>query len=192
MSPPPPPGCFPFSRSRSSRDGESSGHTHSRTSLSRSHTVSSTSTLTSKAEKLTFSSDSVSWDNIPIDVTTRSPGKFSGSRSPSGTRSPSGVRSPSGTRSPHGVHSPSGTRSPPGENVLTPVTSRTPSWSSTKSKGILSVLHLSRNNSSSSTLVGSAYERKVNDALIPPLPKVDTTSRLEELRKLMTKERIDY
>ena len=164
--PPPPPGCFPFSRSRSSRDGgESSSYTHSRSSLSRSHTASSTATLTSKAEKLTFSSDSISWDNIPIDVTTRiSPKKLSG-----------------------------GSRSPSGDAVLTPVTSRTPSrTSSTKSKGLLSVLNLSRNNSSSSTLVGSAYERKVIDAQIPPVPKVDTTPRLDGLRKLMAKERIDY
>ncbi|KAF8532523.1 hypothetical protein JB92DRAFT_3080697 [Gautieria morchelliformis] len=170
MSPPPPPGCFPFSRSgksSESRDEKSSLYTgtHSRPSVSRSrsHTVSSTATLTSKAEKLTFSSDSISWDNIPIDIATRSPGKLSGSRSPSG------------------------------ENALTPVTSRTPSRSSsTKSRGILNILSLSRNNSSSSTLVGSAYERKVTDAQIPPTPRPDTTSRLEELRKLMIKEKIDY
>ncbi|KAF8590921.1 Creatinase/aminopeptidase [Ramaria rubella] len=81
----------------------------------------------------------------------------------------------------------------PSAGILSPVASRTPSQnSSNKSRGFLNVLNLSRNNSSSSTLVGSAYERKVVDAQIPPEPKVDTTGRLTELRKLMVKEKIDY
>jgi Xaa-Pro aminopeptidase len=44
---------------------------------------------------------------------------------------------------------------------------------------------------SSSTLVGSALERKIHDAAVP-FEKVDSTERLEELRKLMAKETLDY
>ena len=44
---------------------------------------------------------------------------------------------------------------------------------------------------SSSTLVGSALERKINDAAVP-FERVDSTERLEELRKLMAKETLDY
>jgi Xaa-Pro aminopeptidase len=44
---------------------------------------------------------------------------------------------------------------------------------------------------STSTLVGSAYERKVNDrGSIREKP--DTTERLDELRKLMGKDNLDY
>jgi Xaa-Pro aminopeptidase len=44
---------------------------------------------------------------------------------------------------------------------------------------------------STSTLVGSAYERKVND-VETIREKVDTTERLEEIRKLMAKDNLDY
>jgi Xaa-Pro aminopeptidase len=44
---------------------------------------------------------------------------------------------------------------------------------------------------STSTLVGSAYERKVNDVEVIR-EKVDTFERLEELRKLMAKDNLDY
>ena len=44
---------------------------------------------------------------------------------------------------------------------------------------------------SSDTLVGSAYERKVTDNE-PLRPRPDTTDRLEELRKFMAKEGIEY
>lgn len=44
---------------------------------------------------------------------------------------------------------------------------------------------------STSTLVGSAYERKINDTdSIPPKP--DTTDRLEQMRRLMAKDNLDY
>ncbi|EJD02621.1 Creatinase/aminopeptidase [Fomitiporia mediterranea MF3/22] len=44
---------------------------------------------------------------------------------------------------------------------------------------------------STSTLVGSALERKINDVEEPKVP-VDTTPRLLELRALMAKENLDY
>ncbi|EAU90984.2 aminopeptidase-P [Coprinopsis cinerea okayama7 len=44
---------------------------------------------------------------------------------------------------------------------------------------------------STSTLVGSAYERKVND-VETIREKPDTTDRLEELRRLMDKDNLDY
>jgi Xaa-Pro aminopeptidase len=46
-------------------------------------------------------------------------------------------------------------------------------------------------NDSASTLVGSAYERKIND-VESIKEKVDTTDRLDEIRKLMAKEKLDY
>jgi Xaa-Pro aminopeptidase len=46
-------------------------------------------------------------------------------------------------------------------------------------------------NDSSSTLVGSAYDRKVND-VESIKSKVDTSDRLDELRKLMLKDNLDY
>ena len=49
---------------------------------------------------------------------------------------------------------------------------------------------LSRNDSTS-TLVGSALDRKINDTDTIP-PKADTTERLEELRRLMMKDTLDY
>ncbi|KAJ8463214.1 hypothetical protein ONZ45_g17659 [Pleurotus djamor] len=50
--------------------------------------------------------------------------------------------------------------------------------------------HLNSNDSSS-TLVGSAFERKIND-VDSFQGKVDTTERLDELRKLMQKDNLDY
>ena len=44
---------------------------------------------------------------------------------------------------------------------------------------------------SQSTLVGSAYERKVND-IDEPRERVDTTERLHELRAFMAKDNLDY
>ncbi|TFK24757.1 aminopeptidase-P [Coprinopsis marcescibilis] len=44
---------------------------------------------------------------------------------------------------------------------------------------------------STSTLVGSAFERKIND-IEPIREKPDTTDRLHELRKLMDKDNLDY
>jgi Xaa-Pro aminopeptidase len=44
---------------------------------------------------------------------------------------------------------------------------------------------------SSSTLVGSAYERKIND-IEPIKERIDTADRLEEIRKLMAKDKLDY
>lgn len=44
---------------------------------------------------------------------------------------------------------------------------------------------------STSTLVGSAYERKINDDG-EPREKPDTTDRLHELRRLMAKDNLDY
>ncbi|KAF9000416.1 hypothetical protein BDQ17DRAFT_1359572 [Cyathus striatus] len=44
---------------------------------------------------------------------------------------------------------------------------------------------------SSSTLVGSAFERKITDN-DPPFEKRDTTQPLEDLRKLMVKENLDF
>ena len=41
---------------------------------------------------------------------------------------------------------------------------------------------------STDTLVGSAYERKINEQGIKP----DTTDRLKDLRRLMAKEKLDY
>jgi len=46
-------------------------------------------------------------------------------------------------------------------------------------------------NDSSSTLVGSAYERKINDVETIK-ERVDTADRLEEIRKLMSKDKLDY
>lgn len=46
-------------------------------------------------------------------------------------------------------------------------------------------------NDSSSTLVGSALERKVND-VEPPREKPDTGPRLQELRSQMAKDNLDY
>ena len=44
---------------------------------------------------------------------------------------------------------------------------------------------------SQSTLVGSAFERKINDIEVPK-EKVDTSERLNELRRLMAKDTLDY
>ena len=41
---------------------------------------------------------------------------------------------------------------------------------------------------STDTLVGSAYERKINEQGIKP----DTTDRLKDLRRLMAKDKLDY
>ncbi|KAI6165981.1 Creatinase aminopeptidase [Pisolithus thermaeus] len=46
-------------------------------------------------------------------------------------------------------------------------------------------------NNSSSTLVGSAYERKIND-VEPIKERIDSTERLEQIRKLMMKDNLDY
>jgi len=46
-------------------------------------------------------------------------------------------------------------------------------------------------NDSASTLVGSAFERKIND-VESIKERVDTTDRLEEIRKLMAKDKLDY
>ncbi|KAK6996964.1 Creatinase aminopeptidase [Favolaschia claudopus] len=46
-------------------------------------------------------------------------------------------------------------------------------------------------NDSNSTLVGSAYERKIND-VEPSLERPDTGSRLDALRELMMKDTLDY
>jgi hypothetical protein len=53
-------------------------------------------------------------------------------------------------------------------------------------------LGMSGSNGSSSTLVGSTLQRKTEDTKIPERPKVDTGSRLAELRKLMVTEGVDY
>lgn len=46
-------------------------------------------------------------------------------------------------------------------------------------------------NDSSSTLVGSAYERKIND-VESIKERIDSTERLEQIRKLMMKDNLDY
>ncbi|KAI6037564.1 Creatinase aminopeptidase [Pisolithus marmoratus] len=46
-------------------------------------------------------------------------------------------------------------------------------------------------NNSSSTLVGSAYERKIND-VESIKERIDTAERLEQIRKLMVKDNLDY
>jgi Xaa-Pro aminopeptidase len=46
-------------------------------------------------------------------------------------------------------------------------------------------------NDSSSTLVGSAYERKIND-VEPIKDRIDTTDKPEEIKKLMAKDKRDY
>jgi Xaa-Pro aminopeptidase len=46
-------------------------------------------------------------------------------------------------------------------------------------------------NDSSSTLVGSALERKIND-VESVREKVDTAPRLDDLRKQMAKDNLDY
>ena len=46
-------------------------------------------------------------------------------------------------------------------------------------------------NDSSSILVGSAYERKIND-VEPIEERIDTADKLEEVRKLMAKDKLDY
>jgi Xaa-Pro aminopeptidase len=46
-------------------------------------------------------------------------------------------------------------------------------------------------NDSSSTLVGSALDRKIND-VESVKERVDTTFRLEEIRKLMQRDKLDY
>lgn len=45
---------------------------------------------------------------------------------------------------------------------------------------------------SSDTLIGSAYERKVNEPITDTLRRKDTGSLVAELRKLMDKENLDY
>lgn len=46
-------------------------------------------------------------------------------------------------------------------------------------------------NDSSSTLVGSAFERKIND-IESIKERVDTSDRLDELRRIMVKDNLDY
>jgi Xaa-Pro aminopeptidase len=45
-------------------------------------------------------------------------------------------------------------------------------------------------NDSSSILVGSAYERKIND--VEPIKERIDADKLEQIRKLMAKDKIDY
>jgi Xaa-Pro aminopeptidase len=46
-------------------------------------------------------------------------------------------------------------------------------------------------NDSSSTLVGSVYERKIND-VEPIKERIDTADKLEEIRRSIAKDKLDY
>ena len=46
-------------------------------------------------------------------------------------------------------------------------------------------------NDSSNILVGSAYERKIND-VEPIKERIDTADKPEEIKKLMAKDKLDY
>jgi Xaa-Pro aminopeptidase len=46
-------------------------------------------------------------------------------------------------------------------------------------------------NDSSSTLVGSVCERKINDVELIK-ERIDTADRLEEIRRSMAKDKLDY
>lgn len=102
-------------------------------------------------------------------------------------------QSPRGSGSKHSKNSSEATRY---VNPLPPQTTPTNSRSNTfrsnmtsgKSNGRRPGLH---SNESSSTLVGSLLERKINDLDVIP-ERADTTGRLEALRDLMKKDNLDY
>jgi len=92
-----------------------------------------------------------------------------------------------GSTSSSSIESPGGKTPPPGypdRPNVSRQSSRSNGSRSTTRPGI-------HGNDSSSTLVGSAFERKVND-VESVREKIDTGPRLEDLRNQMVKDNIDY
>jgi Xaa-Pro aminopeptidase len=84
--------------------------------------------------------------------------------------------------------SPTGRTPPPGSSDRPNVSRQSSSRSNGPRFAARPGIH---GNDSSSTLVGSAYERKIND-VESVKERVDTAPRLEDLRKHMSKDNLDY
>ena len=218
--PPPPPFCIPFRGKKPKRvttlaQSEKGSHGHnsygsfpdsrngSNYDLSRQDSLSPTATVTSKTSLPNpglVSEDSESYD-VPLPVKEPSPTKSKRSDSKkwgygwgagkekeldkysatSMARKDSGGSTSSADTTSRKSPSPS---SPDRPNV-----SRQSSSRSNNSRP--SPRHGFHGNDSSSTLVGSALERKIND-VESVREKIDTTPRLEDLRKQMAKDNLDY
>lgn len=179
-------------RSYSSED-RNSNRSHHSNGLVRSGSYSTTRTLSDPA-KIEFESDTQSYDipprpknNEKVSPLPSIPNKSSLVRNDSKKSTKWGYGWGVGRvkekerelleRSP----SVSSERSPPQYNSPTRSSSRS---SGSKRPGIFS-------NDSSSTLVGSALERKMGD-VESIKERVDTTDRLEQIRRLMMKDGLDY
>ena len=217
--PPPPPLCLPFRSKKPKRvttlahseKGSYSHHSYgsfpdSRNSsnhdLRRQDSYSPTATLNSKtslAKSGLISEDTESY-NVPLPV--KEPSPVNSKRSDSkkwgygwgmGKEKDTGKHSAENmVRKDSGGSTSSGetlsARTPPPSSPDRPNVSR----QSSRSNGTRSTsrpgLH---GNDSSSTLVGSALERKIND-VESVRERVDTGPRLEDLRKQMAKDNLDY
>lgn len=182
------------SDNHSNRSKRSRNSTGSPNKLVRSGSYSTTRTLASDVEKLSFDSDSEVYDLPTLADDSRiklSP--LSRSDSKSGlTR----VDSKKSTKWGYGWGLGKAKererdmleRSPSVDSERPPLY-KSPTRTSSRSSGSKRPPFYS--NDSGSTLVGSAYERKIND-VESIKEKVDTAERLEEIRKLMAKEKLDY
>jgi Xaa-Pro aminopeptidase len=235
--PPPPPLCFPFNRKKSKGKDEKDGDSHltrsstmksdiSRDShiaarLVRSGSYSPTATVLSQADKLTFDTDSETYEIPPLDKHSRP--KLTRSNTQTGTKKSLASSQQSQGRSlgkwgygwgigkvkagavkekeSHGEkdlpHRPDSLASETRPPLYEPPTrqssksSKTTQSSSATARPSSSRRPTLLPKDSTSTLVGSALERKMNDGeSIKERP--DTALRLEELRKLMQKDNLDY
>lgn len=204
--PPPPPLCLPF-RSKKPRRvttlaaSEKGSHSHhSQTSFPDSR-ISSTNNLRSSSSTLTLDQDLITEDSENYNVSlpgsqheppkkwrhvwgTSKAGGAKGERTPATTMSRKDSSGSSSSTDSRAANTPSR-----GHSDQQPSLSRN---SSSRSNGLRSAprpgIH---GNDSSSTLIGSALERKIND-VESVREKVDTGSRLIDLRALMAKDNLDY
>nr|VWP01223.1 Succinate-semialdehyde dehydrogenase (EC [Ganoderma boninense] len=238
MPPPPLPICLPFfggkkSRRRLTYSERSATEDYSsrRSSIDRlaSGSYSPTATLTSHAEKLTFSSETESFDrsntisNPQGQVLARHQevglwlgiGKKAKNQNQDDVSEKPHVQSPGSTPPPVYNSPPTETRSlkqtgskatrplagpaprppttaPSTSSLLPPTTPNVPLKSTTtKASGRSGGRPTLYPSESSSTLVGSALERKIRDE-DPVVDRPDTTSRLDSLRNLMRTHDLDY
>ncbi|KAG9316900.1 putative creatinase/aminopeptidase [Chiua virens] len=173
-------------------DGRSSNRSHQSGRLVRSGSYSTTRTL-SDPEKLEFDSDSEAYDVPPLPNNNSKLSQVS----PIDTK-PSLVRADSKKSTKWGYGWGVGKvrdrerdlleRSPSVSSQRSPPQYNSPTRTSSRSSGSKRPAFFS--NDSSSTLVGSALERKLEMGSIKE--RVDTSDRLDQIRKLMMKDGLDY
>jgi len=179
----------------SNRSKRSHHSTGSQNKLVRSGSYSPTKTLASDAEKLSFDSDSEVYD-VPALPNNQSRSKFSQHSRNESKSVLTRVDSKKSSKWGYGWGLGKAKereremleRSPSVDSERPPLYKSPTRTSSRSSESKRPPFY---SNDSSSTLVGSAYERKIND-IEPIKEKIDTADRLEDIRKLMAKDKLDY